>query len=163
MSQLFDPGPPTQTPDMVWMQVFRALATRWPMKFSNAKYAELVEIWKPEARSVDLDALVPTAKKFAGGFGTYPPTAREFAIEARKLAKKRFDAVTPIDKRETDVPYGFSGRRFWFEKPGPPEGWRRLDSERAWANVLPDGTGTVGISEREMDQLHTGERKWGWL
>ena len=137
-------------------QVFDLFETQWPKVFAVEKREKLRRVWRIALGNVPTDLLLSAATRFLAKVGgRYAPDAPTFAHYAGELARRHADV--------TAAPRGlWTPRRFWFARPGPPEGFGRVDSERAVATELRSG-GWSGISDREVDELHAGSRAWGWL
>lgn len=126
-------------------QVLEMFADRWPKAFDLDKREIHRKVWRMALSSVPTELLVPAAVRYLATVGgRYAPDAPQFAAYVRELARKR-EAVQD-DRR------AFEPRRFWFER----------GDTIAYAVSVPCG-GYAGIAESEMDELHAGTRRWGWM
>lgn len=136
-------------------QVFDLFETQWPKAFATDKRERLRRVWRLALGNVPTDLLVSAATRFLAKVGgKYAPDAPTFAYYASELTRRHADVTKPAGP--------WAPRRFWYEKVGAPDGFGRVDSERAVATEVRGG-GWSGISDREMDDLHAGTRQWGWL
>jgi hypothetical protein len=113
---------------------------------------------------VTLEAIPEAAQRWVAT-KTEIPSPASFGMFARALDVEEFRSTASpgnsIAARRERWP---NARAFWFDREGDPRSRSvgQWDATHAIAFSVP-GTGVVGISDHEMDQLHARTKQWGWI
>ena len=111
---------------------------------------------------VTLEAITEAAQRWVA-HKTDIPSPASFGMFARGIDAAEFRATAPPGQSIAAKRERWPGSRaFWFPRDAPKDSAGQWDDHHAIAFSVP-GVGSSGISEQEMDRLHSGDVKWGWI